>query len=103
MQKEGLVLGLLGVGIVASGVLGACSDDELPTDDAGVGGAATTTTGSMVTTGMTTGMMMSPFIGRTCTDDTECGENGRCLTPDGNGAFAGGAAGGYCTKDCGSD
>lgn len=40
------------------------------------------------------------FVGRSCTEDGQCGAGLECLTSSSNDFFGGGPAGGYCTTAC---
>jgi hypothetical protein len=42
----------------------------------------------------------TPYVGRACTADAQCGAGLRCFTPQGNDMFGGGAPGGYCSIEC---
>lgn len=40
------------------------------------------------------------FVGRSCTEDAQCGAGLECVTSSSNEFFGGGPAGGYCTTSC---
>src|SRR5688572_11882472 len=48
-------------------------------------------------------MPLTPFVGRACTQDAQCGDGLRCLTSSANDFLGGGAPNGYCTINCEED
>jgi hypothetical protein len=46
---------------------------------------------------------LTPFVGRACTEDVQCGEGLRCFTSSANDFLGGGAPNGYCTINCEED
>ncbi|HVZ35775.1 MAG TPA: hypothetical protein VG963_25285, partial [Polyangiaceae bacterium] len=73
----------------------ACLDDGSGYGDCDCSGALRMVPPAMDSTTVTT-----PYIGRSCKADADCGKGLTCFTAAGNDVFGGGAAGGYCTLNC---
>jgi hypothetical protein len=83
---------------------GCSSEPDAATGSGGSGG-----TGSASSTAATTGpgapssssAMVDDKVGESCTQDTQCGMNGKCIkVGDNSVVLGGGPSGGYCTLDC---
>jgi hypothetical protein len=115
MSRLSFAISMSGLGALVIGIAAGCGTNEkLEDDDDGAGGGpgviggAGNGTGGRATGGRGAvggggggGPVSTTPLGKTCLNDTDCGEGLFCALTSGN-EFEGGAAGGVCTLDCSS-
>lgn len=106
-SSQGLFLGVIGALLIAPFV--GCGDEAAPAGTGGAGGAASSSVtgpgpGPGPVSSSSTGMGMATKLGAKCSADGDCDAEMRCITAATNSpSLNGGAADGYCTKDCLAD